>query len=201
MANNPALTLIIFFVTQLIARGEDRQTSGWNVYQNDEFGFTISYPRNEFAIFPAKLFIPPDYSEYYACIKLVSPSAAQHIKSNDSYINADSGKEDPYTAEHSLGIGIMALKGTPDNYDHPYSSAVIRKITFGSLTGTTWGFGVEGDGEDWYFFPLAGKNSLVVVRRYTTGQVGTKFGQWPSETMLRKVLSTYKETVTGSKKN
>ena len=78
-------------------------------------------------------------------------------------------------------------------HDHPYYGAAIRKVTFGSLTGRTWGFGVEGDGEDWYFFPLAEKNTLVVVRRYTSRQVGMKFGQWPSETMLSKILSSYKD--------
>jgi hypothetical protein len=72
--------LLVVLVAPLIASAEDKQTSEWSVYQNDEYGFTISYPSNEFALFQAKLFIPPRYSEYYACIKLVSPSVAPHIK-------------------------------------------------------------------------------------------------------------------------
>jgi hypothetical protein len=188
------VALLVVLVTPLIASAGDKQTSEWSVYQNDEYEFTISYPSNEFALFQAKLFIPPRYSEYYACIKLVSLGVAPHIKGHHSYINPDSGRRNPYTAEGSLGIGIMALRGTPDKYNHSYTGSAIREVTFGGLTGSAWGFGVEGDGEDWYFFPLRDKNTLVVVRRYTSQQVGTEFRQWPSETMLSKILSTYNET-------
>jgi hypothetical protein len=196
MANSRAqlVALLIFFVAPLIANTEDHKALVWSAYQNDEYGFAISYPGNDFVLFQANLFIPPRYYEYYACIKLVSPWVARHIKSHDSYINPDSGRKLTYTAEHSLGIGIFALKGTPDIYNHPYSASAVREVTFGRLTGTTWGFGVEGHGEDWYFFPLGEQNALIVVRRYTMRYVGTKFGQWPSETMLSKILSTYKET-------
>lgn len=203
MANNRAhfFVLLVVLVTCLIASAGNNQSSEWSIYQNDEYGFSISYPSNVFAPFPAKLFIPPRYSEYYSCIKLVSPSVARHIKSHQSYINPDSGRKNPYTAEESLGIGIIALKGSLDSYNHPYTGSAIREVAFGRLTGTTWGFGVEGDGEDWYFFRLREKNALIVVRRYTTQQIGTEFRQWPSETMLGKILSTYTETMNGSKKN
>jgi len=155
---------------------------GWKTYSG--VGFEVQYPENTFAMVTlTSKILPPAYTTVYTGIKLVTPIAAAKLgKTECNY--GQSGKTVVCAAEFEQGVTFFKVDSSASTLvsDLDQYAGKTNVMLAGKQT-VKWSIGAEGEGADYYFYPLSQNTTLVIMRRYGTDG-------FPSLALFNQILAT-----------
>jgi hypothetical protein len=161
-------------------------------YKNPAYGYQFSYEKATFSLVQAQL-VPPGSKTAVAGVKLIPADRAASLgKSGCTY--GESGKQTTCNAdmENGLFFGIVKadLETALSTVDNP---SLLRAVAINDVDVYQYSVGAEGDGIDYYFWPITDDTTLVIGRKYTGVSVPTNF-----DTMLLLNAMTFPGMVKNS---
>jgi len=166
-------------------------TSEWQTYRNDEFGFEVRYPEKRFALVPVEIGVFPDFDTRHEGEKLVDRGLVTRF-----------GKEECWYGEAGFAMVCNAL---PEN---GISFVVVDKdisyfvesggaggegegeISVAGRNGIRYAHGAEGYNIEYYYLPLEANRTVVITIQSTfNSEYGLRYH--PKE-LVDQILSTFR---------
>lgn len=156
--------------------------SGLKTYRNEAYGFEVKYPENTFALFPITTKLPREYKTNYSGLKLISTDRVNKIGKEKCYYG-ESDIPEICTAEMEGGIEFIPVNSSLQKLVSSLDDSCRANVTVAGRQSVRWSIGAEGEGQDYYYIPLARNRTLVIIRQY-------RFDGFPKPDLFNQVIST-----------
>ena len=162
------------------------------LYKNPAYGYQFSYEKAKFSLVQASI-LPLGVKTAVAGVKLIDTARAADLgKGGCSY--GESGKQTTCNAdmENGLFFGIVKadLETALSTVDNP---SLLKAVAINDVDVYQYSIGAEGDGMDYFFWPITDEATLLIARKYTGASAPTNF-----DTMLLLNAMTFPGMVKNS---
>ncbi len=161
-------------------------------YKNPAYGYQFSYEKAKFSLVQASIF-PPDSKTAVAGVKLIDAARAADLgKGGCSY--GASGKQTTCNADMENGLFFGIMKADLETALSTVSDPTLLKaVAINDVDVYQYSIGAEGDGMDYYFWPITDEATLIIGRKYSGASAPTNF-----DTMLLLNAMTFPGMVKNS---
>ena len=189
---------------QLSAESPDEKvTSSWQTYRNDEFGFEVKYPFDTFVVAPVETAVYPDFEIKYKGEKLIYAGREKMLgKKECSYGEAgfavvcNSASEDGISfIIADKDISYLKNAGSAGGEDE-------GEVTLGGRKGVKYSYGAEGYNTEHYYIHVQHKATPYAIYLPQTLVITIKSTfNWessirsPSKELVDQILSTFRFTL------
>lgn len=158
------------------------ETANWKTYSGE--GFEVLYPADIFAVVPISKAVPPNYGTKHSGNKLISLSRVSKLGKKECS-NGQTVNPVVCNADSEGGIEFILINTSAQNLTTTLDSSIKSTVTIAGKEAVKYSIGAEGDGADYYYFPMSSNKTLVIARYYFSEG-------FLQEALFNQVLSTFK---------